>query len=209
MRGNAKPRKLRFAISRPAATPLVGFCRETHTSGQLLKKLPIRQAPDSMALSPDGKVLALGFSPVVELWDLTTSQKVSQCVGHKELLVNLAFSPDGKLMASGSIDNTAKIWHVPSGKLKFDLGGYHRAAWKVAFSPDGRTLATLGDGLKLWNVTTGLELMTLSRPASFGGVLSFSSHGGVLGHGQNTIELLRAPSFAEIKAAETAKARNR
>ena len=70
-----------------------------------------------MALSPDGRVLAVGLGRIVELWDWATGQKLSPCEGHKEVVVNLAFSPDGNFLASGSFDNTAKI-----GSWKFSVG---------------------------------------------------------------------------------------
>ena len=76
----------------------------------------------------------------------------------------VAFSPDGKTVASASRDPSAKLWDVATGKERATLKGLTRAAYSVAFSPDGKILASAGgsvvdDGetaeLKVWDVATG------------------------------------------------------
>lgn len=115
-----------------------------------------------------------------------------------------------------NLDNTAKLWHVPSGKLKADLTSHTVAVFGVAFSSDGRTLATAGgDASKLWNVETGQELITLAQIgilpvfSSDGRVLAFADGRSPLDPEGQAIRFWRAPSLAEIEAAEAAKARNR
>jgi WD40 repeat protein len=107
---------------------------------QLVRKLSLGDKPYSIALSPNGKILAAGINQNIELWDLTTGKKLSTCVGHREYTLELTFSPDGKTLASANIDNTAALWEVPSGKLKFPLTSHNYAVSHLAFSPDGRTL---------------------------------------------------------------------
>ena len=103
---------------------------------------------------------------------------------------------------------------MPSGELKAGLTSHTVAVFGVAFSPDGRTLATVGgDAAKLWNVETGQELMTLAQKGS---LPLFSPDGRTLAFADNrfpndtegqAIRLWKAPSLAEIEATETAKAR--
>ena len=75
----------------------------------------------------------------------------------------VAFSPDGKTLASGSEDKTIKLWDVATGKEQATLKGHTEWVKSVAFSPDGKTLASgSGDStIKLWDVATGKEQATL------------------------------------------------
>jgi WD40 repeat protein len=68
----------------------------------------------------------------------------------------LAFSPDGKLLASGSSDRTIKLWDVATGKERATLRGHAGEVSSVCFSPDGKVLASGGDDrtIKLWDVAT-------------------------------------------------------
>ncbi len=77
--------------------------------------------------------------------------------------VAVAFSPDGKILASGCLDTTIKLWDVSSGKNTTTLRGHTNEVWAVAFSSDGKTIASGScDGtIKLWAVTTGTNTATL------------------------------------------------
>src|SRR5262245_3949123 len=62
--------------------------------------------------------------------------------GHTLALASVAYSPDGRFIATGSYDRTAKVWDAASGKELVTLMGHTAAVEAVAFSPDGKTLAT-------------------------------------------------------------------
>ena len=81
--------------------------------------------------------------------------------GHKELVTSLSFGPDGRLLASGSYDNTVILWNMPEGSRLRTLTHDDRLR-AVAFSPDGKALATGGNAKNvfLWDVETGALINT-------------------------------------------------
>ncbi|CAD5955541.1 putative WD repeat-containing protein alr2800 [Planktothrix rubescens] len=84
---------------------------------------------------------------------------VATLTGHSSQVISVAFSPDGQTLASGSWDNTIKLWDVQSQRQIATFTGHSKYVYSVAFSPDGRTLASGSgdDTIKLWDVrsTTG------------------------------------------------------
>ncbi len=83
---------------------------------------------------------------------------------HEASVWTVAYSPDGKRIATASADKTAKIWDAATGKLLLTLVGHTDSVHVIAFSPDGKHLATASDDhtAKIWDAATGKELFTLS-----------------------------------------------
>lgn len=128
--------------------------------------------------------------------------------GHSDDVHSVDFSPDGTLLASGSDDNTIKLWNVSDGTLRTTLKGHTGWVCSVAFSPDGTLLAS-GSGdltIKLWNVSDGTLIETFKgHPFShYECCVDFSPDGKLLATigEDNTIKLWDIENGCEIKTLQ-------
>ena len=99
----------------------------------------------------------------VILWDVASRKLLATLEGHKDVVLGVAFSPDGKRLASASGDMTVILWDVDSRKPLATLKGHKDAVWGVAFSPDGKRLASASwdQTVILWDVGSRRTLATL------------------------------------------------
>jgi WD40 repeat protein/energy-coupling factor transporter ATP-binding protein EcfA2 len=149
------------------------------THNQLGRPLTGHTGPvNAVAFSPDGETIASGSGDTtVRLWDVATHRQVGRpLTGHTDAISSAAFSPDGKTLATGGrgLDGTMRLWDVAAHRqLGSQLGETlgqstsggivalppntpeNSGILSVAFSPDGRTLASgSSDAVQLWDVET-------------------------------------------------------
>ncbi|MCI0641914.1 MAG: protein kinase [Gemmataceae bacterium] len=118
-----------------------------------------RDRATAVAYRPDGKRLATGGGEPtkpgeIKLWDPATGTLLATLKGHSNSINALAFSLDGKFLASASSDKTVRVWDGESGKELATLAGHTSFVAAVSFAPDSQRLVSVGgDGtLRLWDI---------------------------------------------------------
>jgi WD40 repeat protein len=180
------------------------------TTGEEISSWPGAGNMTSLAFSPDEQ-WCLMFSPGV-LREMATGHETS--LGNPTTVwaaFSATFSLDGKIIAAAGSDGSGLLWDMATRRELKPVGGLLNGLQSVTFSPDGKRLATGSAGreaIKLWNVETLEELLTLPCNGSMFGSTAFSPDGNILGsmNYQGVLHLWRAPSWEEIKQAEAAGA---
>ncbi|MBT3322688.1 MAG: hypothetical protein HN392_10435 [Anaerolineae bacterium] len=142
------------------------------SSGELVFEIDGHDSSlDSVAFSPDGKILASGGSysdNKIHLWSVQTGQHLRVLKGHFSGVRSLAFSPDGRTLASSGWDAILHLWDLKTGEIIASHNEHTSVVHSTAISPDGSILATGGDAglIRLWDVETGEKIGVLNTKSS-------------------------------------------
>ena len=189
-RGDIGPGMLYFIESWRSAleagdSALAGAARASLSAWRHQAPKLLRQFPGSsnrtwrVALSPDGRVLALATTDGVEIWDLTTGELIGPPLTHPDELYDVAFSPDSKTLLTGCADKSARLWNLATLSPIGSPFVSRDTVTRVAFHPDGRTVITgNNDGkVQFWDVHSGAAIGRPLQLRSHVGSVSFCPDG--------------------------------
>jgi len=175
------------ALSASATPTLISIRVDTLNMLEIFNSLDLQESVRSLAFTPDGSALAAAGGDTedfaIHIWDVASGQKIGVLGGHSGIVWNVAFSPDGQMLASVSSDGTAKIWDWRNGDI-LKILDFPDQVGSVSFSPDGQTLAVGGlDDLQnlraaIWIFSTSSWQPLLKIPESINiTALSYTPNG--------------------------------
>jgi WD40 repeat protein/tetratricopeptide (TPR) repeat protein len=134
-------------------------------TGQLQRTCLVHKfVASSVAFSPDGAHLASSsYDGTVRIWEVRTGLEVRTLHGHVGWIYRVVYSPDGRQLASAGWDQTVRIWEADTGREISTLRGHKSYVFDVAYSPLGHRLAAAAGVVKVWEIQSGQDALTLKN----------------------------------------------
>jgi RNA polymerase sigma factor (sigma-70 family) len=169
----------------------------------------------SVTFSPDGKTLATGDHntgwnvSTIRLWKVADGSQLKMLQGHTDGVLCLAYSPDGKTLASASADGSIRLWDPDKGTERQTLSGHEGAVRWIAWSSDGKRLVSTGaDGfVRIWNADKGSEERSFKAHAGGASGVVFTPDGEkvVSAGADKTMRIWEASTGKELQKVERRK----
>ncbi len=161
------------ATQTPASPP-------QHSGNRSRSSVPLPPPGQSDSLPPQSQAQPRISSPPQPGWNCTQTLK-----GHTSWVTSVAISPVTPLLASGSLDDTIRIWNLQTGQVLRVLQGHGKSVNAVALSPDGQHLVSCSDDdtVKVWKFDTGQVRLTLAEHLRDVNDVAFSPDGKTLASG--------------------------
>ncbi len=152
-------------------------------TGKEIRRIGEQAPTQSLALSPDGKLLAAGgWDNLVYLWEVASGKEIAKLSGHQGVVIAVAFAADGKTLASGGDHGAIRLWDVAGKREVGQLKGHEGRVLQLAFLPDGKTLLSSGrdNTLRVWDSAAGKELRRIEGAHVQFGSFALSPDGKLL-----------------------------
>lgn len=163
-----------------------------------------KKSVNSIAFSPDGKILAGGYADGnVKLWESNSGKQIKSLIRHPYPIISLAFSPDGNILACGSGSGSITLWDLNYKEKIRTFKEHEGKVWAILFSNDGKLIISSSDDktIRLRNMESGKEIKVLRWHTGSVNTIALTKDNKTLvsGSSDGTIAIWDIPTGENIK----------